>query len=99
MHFVYPFLVIRGYPGSNDNSQKGPLFLELIRSFTHAFTIQFGHHDVCDDRIGLEALDRVKTLFPISGRDHLVALILQFEFDHTPYMGFIVYDENLLIVS
>lgn len=99
MHFVYPLLVIRGYPGSNDNSQKGPFVLEMIRLFTHGFTIQFWHHDVCDDRIGLKALDRVNTLLPISGRDHLVAFILQFEFDHTPYMGFIVYDENLFIVS
>ena len=99
MHFVYPFLVIGGYPGGNDNSQEGSLFLEMICLFTHAFTIQSGHHDVCDDGIGLVGLDRVKTLLPIPGRDHPVAFVFQFEFDDTPYMGFIVYDENLFIVS
>ncbi len=99
MHFVYPFLVIRGYPRSNDNSQEGSLLLEMIRLFTQAFTIQFGHHDVCDDRIGLLGLKRVKTLLPIPGRDDLVAFVFQFEFDHAPYMGFIVYNENLFIVS
>jgi hypothetical protein len=44
-------------------------------------------------------LKRVKTLLPIPGRDDLVAFVFQFEFDHAPYMGFIVYNENLFIVS
>ena len=39
-----------------------------------------------------QGLDEIKPLLTICGGNDLVALVLEFEFDHSPDVGFIVYD-------
>ena len=71
----------------------------MIALFTEAFTIQFGHIDVCDDYIRLLSLNKIEPLFSIPGHNHLVAYLFEFDFDHAPYVDIVIDDQNLLIVS
>ena len=94
----YPVLLGWRYAACHDNGQKRSLLLQFVCSFTQSLAIELGHHDVCDNNIWLLALDEIKTLLTICGSKDLIALVLEFEFDHSPDMGFIVYDQNPFIV-